>query len=156
MLETPPDAESHAEQAQQATEQPILVTQQQPRAAAPLQANTVLTTAASAATADQDSGLTGHRLVLADLPGLVPGAHEGRGRGIDFLKHLLKARCIALVVDMTGRPAGTCDAINHSTAKEAVLEGAAVGVEALVPHSPEQQLNILLVSGDWGGVLSCT
>lgn len=113
--------------------------------------------AAAAAGEQQDSGLTGHQLVLADLPGLVPGAHEGRGRGTDFLKHLQKVRCIVLVVDMTGRDTAAGDgrsssdtSISSSDSRELDGEdgqGAQAGWQALVPHSPEQQVQILMVSG---------
>jgi hypothetical protein len=100
--------------------------------------------AAAAAGDDQERGLTGHQLVLADLPGLVAGAHEGRGRGTDFLQHLQKVRCIVLVVDMTGRPPEDCSS-SSSSGVDGGQEGGG-GWQALVPHSPEQQVQILLVS----------
>ena len=42
----------------------------------------------------------GKSFVLADLPGLVEGAHEGVGLGIDFLKHASRCKVLAHVVDM--------------------------------------------------------
>lgn len=114
-------------------------------------------TAAAAAAVEDDSGLTGHKLLLADLPGLVPGAHLGKGRGIDFLKHLHKARCIALVVDVTGRAAGTGSAEGHSSIHDSEAgvqhegdDDDKDGWQPVVPHSPEEQLGILLVSGVYG------
>lgn len=42
------------------------------------------------------------RFVLADVPGLVEGAHEGRGLGLTFLRHVSRARVLVYVVDLTG------------------------------------------------------
>ena len=43
----------------------------------------------------------GHDMVLADLPGLIEGASEGRGRGHRFLKHLSRCAVILHLIDGT-------------------------------------------------------
>ncbi len=39
------------------------------------------------------------QLVFADLPGLVAGAHEGRGLGLEFLRHVERTRALVLLVE---------------------------------------------------------
>ena len=44
-----------------------------------------------------------HTVVIADVPGLIEGAHEGRGLGHHFLRHVERTRVIVGVVDGAGR-----------------------------------------------------
>src|SRR4051794_8316453 len=62
--------------------------------------------------------MSGNRsFVVADVPGLIEGAHEGHGLGDRFLKHLDRTKVLVHLVDVSGAsgrdPVADFDAVQH-------------------------------------------
>lgn len=77
----------------------------------------------------------GERFTVADVPGLIPGASEGRGLGLQFLRHVERCHVLVHVVDCAtlepGRdPLTDLDVIEHELAEyvpDASLGGLPLG-----------------------------
>ena len=53
------------------------------------------------------------RLTLADVPGIIEGASEGRGLGLEFLRHIARTRLLVWVLDIAEEPAQALTALRR-------------------------------------------
>jgi GTP-binding protein len=89
----------------------------------------------------------GREFVLADLPGLIEGAHEGVGLGDRFLSHTERCRVLLHLVDGTGEDAGAAyktvrgelAAYGHGLMEKPEIL-ALSKVDALTPEMLKEQL----------------
>lgn len=66
--------------------------------------------------------LSDHRtFVVADIPGIIEGAHEGKGLGLQFLRHIERTRLLALII-----PIDSADwQVEYDTLREELLRYSA-------------------------------
>jgi GTP-binding protein len=88
----------------------------------------------------------GKSFVLADLPGLVEGAHRGAGRGHDFLRHVERTRALIHVLDVAQSerdPRADFDTINRELAlydAEVARRPQLVALNKIDLRPPEERL----------------
>ena len=81
------------------------------------------------------------RFVVADIPGLVEGAHRGKGLGHRFLRHVTRCRALVLVVDLSSpNPAADLDTVREELraydAELAERRSLVVGTKADIVEDP--------------------
>jgi len=89
-------------------------------------------------------GLSGHRtFVVADIPGIIEGAHAGKGLGLKFLQHVERTRMLAVLVPADSPdPQATYDLLRREAALYSPDLAAKPHVVVLTktdlttPHSP--------------------
>ena len=64
-------------------------------------------------------GLSGHRsFVLADIPGIIEGAHQGKGLGLRFLQHVERTRVLAYLIPLdSADPGAVYGRLRHEIAE---------------------------------------
>ena len=85
--------------------------------------------------------------VACDIPGLIEGAHDGRGLGIQFLRHIERTRLLVHLIDMAGvdgrDPVDTFHQVNQELAAYSkALQAKPQLVVANKLDLPEAQANI--------------
>jgi GTP-binding protein len=83
------------------------------------------------------------RFVVADIPGLVEGAHRGKGLGHRFLRHVTRCRALVLVVDLSSSdPAADLDTVREELraydAELAERRSLVVGAKADIVQDPQK------------------
>jgi GTP-binding protein len=81
--------------------------------------------------------LSGHRtFVMADIPGIIEGAHEGKGLGFRFLQHVERTRVLAFLVPL------------DSDDQQATYQRLRQEVEAYSPELAQKDHVVLLTKMD--------
>lgn len=89
----------------------------------------------------------GKEFIIADLPGLIEGASEGVGLGFKFLKHAMRTKVIAHIIDMSGEnsfsPLESYETIYNELAKydESLIKKPSVVIASKM-DLPESKQNL--------------
>jgi len=103
-------------------------------------------------------GLSGNRsFVVADIPGIIEGAHQGKGLGLRFLQHVERTRLLAFLVPLDSEdPQATYDRLRREVRQYSGELADKDHVVILTKRDllPTDQPVLELQSGDAMGVLA--
>lgn len=100
--------------------------------------------------------------VMADLPGLIEGAHEGKGLGHEFLRHVWRTRVLIVLIDsLSPDPENDLATLRNELVsyneelgrKPAVVVFSRADLIADAP-GPEAPSPVTLHGAQWGGSIS--
>ncbi len=94
----------------------------------------------------------GRSFVIADIPGIIEGAHQGRGLGTQFLRHIERTRTLALLVPIDEEIQDGYDLLRaelsaHDPALAAIPHCVLLTKADLAPSEEEPPLD---APGAWG------
>ncbi len=83
---------------------------------------------------------------MVDIPGLIEGAHEGRGLGLEFLRHVERCRVLCFIIDAASQEVSPGDAYSQLVSElgqysDALLERprfVALNKVDLLPGGPDE------------------
>ena len=85
------------------------------------------------------------QFVVADIPGILEGAHEGKGLGLEFLRHIERTRVLLFLLDLSGEdPAGELEKLRAELGAygERLLERPALVVLTKADLFPDAQAEV--------------
>ncbi|MBR2209385.1 MAG: GTPase ObgE [Synergistaceae bacterium] len=105
------------------------------------------------------------KVVIADLPGLIEGAHEGKGLGLQFLRHVERTRILLHVIDLSqGNPVETFNALINEfeeyganlASRPCIVIGNKIDIEGTEENSKLLQAEAEKISASYMAVSALT